>query len=346
MTVASNIRFPREIGLKRKRCDNQKQFTEYVRRLLGKSSVYTSLYSFGENDSNKPWRFDYTTARIDKAWWDFDAGERGGIECVKQDVVELINRLRGDVYVVATGRGFHVYQFFKRVVTGYEWRNHLNRYQREMSKGLKTLDGVGLPEKLVRIPNTYNPKRGRWSVCIDAKAFRDNPDAFIIPKKPNTLSFSLCPFLNPIDRTESFDLVQWVHDNPEPKKAAETHRNGHFVISVDDSVGMGDIPIPPCISSAVERENPNHYSRIALVQHLSEELRFFADPDSISSNEWETIEETIFEHIKTLNWRDFNPSKTRLGIRSNMKYKQSPTCRAMKSRGMCGGLCWRYDGTF
>jgi hypothetical protein len=137
-----------------------------------------------------------------------------------------------------------------------------------------------------------------------------------------------------------------VHDNPEPTKAAETHRNGNLILAIDKSVGMGDIPIPPCISDATQRENPNHYSRIALVQHLSEEMRWFSDPSSLSDTDWKTIEDSIFAYIKGLNWRDFNPSKTILGIRSNMKYKQSPTCRALKSRGMCSGVCWRYDGTF
>ena len=171
-----------------------------------------------------------------------------------------------------------------------------------MAEGLKTLDGVGLPEKLVRIPNTYNPKRGRWSVCINASIFSDNPDSFTIPKKPTDESFSLCPFLTAIDRTESFNFIKWVHDNPQPSKATETHRNGRFIHSIDKSIGMGDIPIPPCISNATERENPNHFSRMALVQHLSEELRFFADPDEFSDNEWTTIENAIFEHIKGVNW--------------------------------------------
>ena len=346
MTAARLTTFPREIGLKRRVCKSQDQFMEYVRRLVGKSSVYTSLYSFTKADSNKPWRMDYTSATIDKAWWDFDSGDKGGIEQVKQDVAKLVKRLCGDISVVATGRGFHVYQFFRRSVTGYEWRNHLNRYQRLMAKDLVTLDGVGLPEKLVRIPNTYNPKRSRWSVCIDASDFSNNPDTFTIPKKPDPHSFSICPLLGARNTPEPFDFVMWVHDNPAPTKGAETHGNGNLIISIDESVGLGDIPIPPCISDATQRDNPNHYSRIALVQHLSEELRWFADPDSLSPEQWGVIERTILSYIETLNWRDFSAAKSRQGIRSNMKYKQSPTCRAMQSRGMCAAKCWRYDGTF
>lgn len=339
------IPFPREIGLKRRVCSSQQEFMEYVRRIVGKASCYTSLYAFTGRDSERNWRVDYTTAIIDKAWWDFDSGERGDINAVKRDVCQLLTRLDGEVSVVATGRGFHVYQFFHRSVTGHSWRNNLNRYQRAMAKDLPTLDGVGLPEKLVRIPNTYNPTRGRWAIPIDAEAFADNPDTFTIPSTPNDGSFSICPFLGHRTDAERFDLVRWVHDNPEPINATETHRNGKLIMAVDDSTGLGDIPIPPCIASATERENPNHYSRIALVQHLSEEMRWFADPESLSKSEWDTIENRILDHIISLNWRDFNPRKSRQGIRSNMKYKQSPTCRALHSRGMCPNKCWRHDGT-
>ena len=345
MAANQMMMFPREIGLKRRPCNTQSAFKEYVRRLLGKSSCYTSLFSFTSKRADKPWKFDYTSAIIDKAWWDFDSGERGDIDAVKQDVAKLLSRLHGDVSVVATGRGFHVYQFFDRSVTGHGWRNNLNRYQRAMAKDLTTLDGVGLPEKLVRIPNTYNPTRGRWAVPIDADAFMADPSNFTIPHTPNDASFSICPFLGVRTHAERFDLVRWVHDNPAPTFGAETHHNGKLIMALDNSKGIGDIPIPPCISSATERENPNHYSRIALVQHLSEEMRWFADPSSLSPAEWEVIETKIMDYIITLNWRDFNRSKSMLGIRSNMKYKQSPTCKALDARGMCGGKCWRYDGT-
>ena len=345
VVLKQTMMFPREIGLKRRPCSTQAEFKEYVRRLLGKSSCYTSLFSFTSRLHDKPWKFDYTSAVIDKAWWDFDSGDKGDIDAVKQDVAKLITRLSGDVSVVATGRGFHVYQFFNRSVTGHGWRNNLNRYQRAMAKDLPTLDGVGLPEKLVRIPNTFNPTRGRWAVPINADDFAADPHNFPIPTLPSDGSFSICPFLGVRNPTERFDLVRWVNDNPAPTFDAETHRNGKLIMAIDNSKGVGDIPIPPCIASATERENPNHYSRIALVQHLSEEMRWFADPSTLSPEQWTDIENSIMDYIITLNWRDFNRSKSMLGIRSNMKYKQSPTCKALDSRGMCAGKCWRYDGT-
>ena len=330
--------FPREMGLKRRRCNSESQFKEYVRRIIGKASCYTSLYSFDRMEQDRPWRFDYTTANIDKAWWDFDSGEHS-IESVKHDVAKLINRLVGDISLIATGRGFHVYQFFNKSVTGYEWRNHLNRYERDMAQGLTTLDCVGLPEKLVRIPNTFNPKRGRWAIPIDAREFAESPDTFVIPTKPQPHHFQQCPILHPRNTPESFDFIRWVYDNPPPQKGVNL---GVFDGHISD---ISDIPIPPCISDATHRESPAHFARLALVQHLSEEFRMFASPDTVSNEQWDEIEDRIFNYIKGLGWRQFVPTKTRHGIRTNMKYKQSPTCKALASHNMCMGKCWRYDGT-
>lgn len=332
--------FPREIGLKRQQCTDYQAFCDYINTLNGKTSLYTSLYSFTSTKYDKPWRYDYTTAIIDKAWWDFDTTEQYGIERVKEDVAQLIRRLVGDVRVVATGRGFHVYQYFKRSVTGHEWRHHLIRYQREMAKGLPTLDGVGLPEKLVRIPRTYNPKRGRWAVPITPHLFADDPLSYDIPNHPNDIQE--CPFLGIPNGRESFDLVLWVHDNPIQTKATES-------VSVAFSANTqttDDITIPPCIGNHIVSDNPSHFTRLALVQFLSEELRWYADPDILSDEDWKAIESKIFDYIKGLSWRDFNEYRTRVGIRTNMKYKQSPTCRAFSSRNMCASRCWKYDGTF
>ena len=334
--------FPREIGLKRKECESMNALRDYIRNLNGKTSLYISLYSFRSKRQDKPWKFDYKTAVINTAWWDFDSGDKGGIEDVKRDVSELVERLGGPscVSIVATGRGFHVFQPFTRPVIGHEWRSHLVRYQRKMAKDLTTLDGVGLPEKLVRIPNTFNPSRGRWSVPIDPKEFMADPLGFTIPQKPSEDAKWFCPLFGNRTPSETHDLVRWVHDNPEPKTPVVGAQKVHF-----SNDGVGDIPLPPCISHGVKRDNPTHFSRIALVQYLSEELRWYAHPDTLTDEHWASIEEQIFQHIVSLNWRDFKEQVTRLGIRTNMKYKQSPTCRSLASNGLCPGPCFRFDGT-
>ena len=334
--------FPREIGLKRTKCKSYEDFINYINTLNGKTSCYTSLYSFTKRRDDKPWRYDYTSAIIDKAWWDFDTSDNYDIEYVKQDVAKLIRRLVGDVRLVATGRGFHVYQYFKRSVTGKEWRQHLIRYQRKMASGLLSLDGVGLPEKLVRIPRTFNTTRGKWATPIDSRLFADEPLSYSIGNHP--MNIHHCPFLGIPVGQERFDLVLWSHDNPIQR----TPVCGGSVAMVDAPTFRdgNDLPLPPCISDMVFKDNPPHFARLALVQYLSEELRWFSDPSTVSEDQWESVENYIFSYIKDLKWRDFNEQRTRIGIRTNMKYKQSPTCRAFDGRNMCPQKCWKYDGSF
>lgn len=325
---------PREIGLKRVMCDNTDEVKRYISKLNGKSNLYTSLYSFRDKDETKPWKFDNSSAIIDRAWWDFDAGERGGIEEVKRDVRELLTRLSGDVRIVATGRGFHVHQLFQRSVMGNTYHNHLARYQRRMSEGLKTLDGFAFPAKLTRIPNTYNVTRNRWAVVIPPQAMMQ--ESFRIPKEPFKPWEEYCPFFGKENQSD-FDLVRWVQNNPQQKETMQEFR-GEIALA-------GEVPLMPCLEKAVVADRPSHEVRVALVQHMAQELRWFADPKSLSLEQKNAIEETIFQYLESLKWTNWNEHKSRQGIRTNIDYANAPSCRWFNIRGMCEGKCWRYDGT-
>ena len=335
----SLLTFPREIGLKRALVKNEGIYQNYVKRLGTLSSCYTSLYSFTKmNDEGRP---DYRYAVIDRAWWDFDAGERGGIEQVKYDVAALINRLDGDVRVVATGRGFHVHQLFNQSVVGGEYRLPLEHYQRRMAKGLVTLDGVGFPEKMTRIPSTYNPKRGRWAVVVDGREFAKVPEKYKIPSKPLPDFVHLDPFIG--KKVENgFDFISWVQKYaPEPEDFSAIQS-----VSLDsDMLTAGSVPLMPCLAHAVRQDKPNHHVRVALVQHMADTLRDFADPEAISAEQKYEIEEEIFNFVKGLGWKNWNPTLSRKGIRTTMKYRRVPSCAWFVARGMCAGKCWRYDNT-
>ena len=335
MTLLS---FPREIGLKRAVVSKQHQYSHYLNKMRSKTSCYTSLYSFNQmTDEGKP---DYRFAIIDRAWWDFDAGERGGIELVKRDVAELIRRLDGDVRVVATGRGFHVHQLFNDTVCGPEFRLTLEHYQRRKAKGLATLDGVGFPEKMTRIPNTYNPKRGRWCVVIDGRKFAQDPDNFPIPKSPSPTARTLHPF--GVSTENGFNFKKWA-ENYAPEQEDYTLAEG---VSLDsDALTAGSVPLMPCLARGVHQNKPNHHVRVALVQHMADTLRDFADPDALTKEQRVAIEDEIFDYIKGLNWSNWNATNSRKGIKSTMKYRRVPSCAWFVARNMCMGKCWRYDGT-
>lgn len=330
------LSFPREIGLRRTPCNNKDDYDSYISKVNGKASCYTSLYAFEKCDDRMSWKMDIESVVMDRAWWDFDTTEDTTLEDVRADVLTLLSRLEGDVRTVFTGRGFHVHQFFDTPVKGTAIARHIDRYQRHAARGLKTLDGVGFPQKLTRIPDTYNPKRGRWAVNIDTVAFKADPN-YDIPTHPSKELQHHDPFTGDAP-TNGFNIRKWIADNP----VTEIRPEGVLQADIGHA---GQIPIPPCIEKAIEGDNPKHTARLALGYHLVENLRWFADPKSLTSEQRESIIQEAINFIEKLNWRDFNRSMTRSQIESIVDHEFSPSCSWLQTRIGCPAICWRDDGT-
>jgi|TARA_R100000149_G_C5874721_1_gene138481 hypothetical protein len=326
------LSFPREIGLRRTLCESRNDFDNYITKVNGKASCYTSLYSFERTEERRSWKMDIESVVMDRAWWDFDMLEGGTIEDVKKDVASLVSKLSGDVRTVFTGRGFHVHQFFDTPLKGTMISRHLDRYQRRMANGLKTLDGVGFPQKLTRVPDTYNPARGRWSVNIDTSEFMRDPLGYNIPDKPQQSLSHLDPFRGEAPK-DGFNIRKWIADNP---KKEEVYSTAEFNGEIGSA---GVIPIPPCLEKAMTHENPKHDVRIALVLHLADNLRWFAHPSTLTSQQRNDCIESIVKFISKLNWRDYNESTTRFHVASLIDYEHIPTKCCVDA-----GPCWAHDG--
>ena len=328
------MHFPREIGLKRATCETRADMDRFVSKMADKTACYVSLYGFTEKKWNgRRMVFDYQSAVIDRAWWDFDGDDD---DQVKIDAAKLIGRLEGEVYAVATGRGFHVHQPLRETVTGDRWPTELVRYEKQMAEGLPTLDCIGTVDRLCRVPDTLNPKRGRWAVIIDVKAFCDDPVGYEIPRRPDPTLKHLNPF-----RTApgTFSLVRWVHNNPP-----EEVERGSYDTIFGGVVSADTVPLMPCLDS-IFQENPTHRVRVALAQHLMENLRNFADPADMTDVEKEACIDAAVDFIRDLGWRDFLESKTRTHLASIVNMKGSQSCRWFVGNAMCKGRCWRYDGS-
>ena len=335
------LSFPREIGLKRQLCSSETQYTSYVADLGPRTACYTSLYHYEDLLPNQR-RVDYNTAVMDRAWWDCDAGPRSNIDAVKDDVFTLISRLDGDIRVVATGRGFHVHQMFDSPVQGFEAERNLGEYSRHMAKGLDTLDGVAHMKKLTRIPSTFNPKRWRWAVNIDVSAFMADPHNHQIPEKPDTSLDWADPFIG--DKVyRGFDFTGWMSKNADLLRA-DPVLTAYQAVELPVS-GLGDVPIPPCLENHIRHENPAHHVRVALAQHLYENLRMFAPVEALTTAQKDKIEDQIVTFMSQLGWRDYSEYQTRKHVKSLLKTSRSPSCAWFKTRNMCSGPCWRYDYT-
>lgn len=341
------LSFPRTIGLRRHTVWSLDSYKKYVKTFNGRSACYTSLYSY-ERFEDSGWdgfgieykQLDVDSVVIDRAWWDFDTTETHGIDKVKQDVALLCLKLSGDVRIVATGRGFHVHQLFSKPIKGVKGSRDLERYQRQMSKGLDTLDGVGHASKLTRIPDTFNPKRGRWAVTIDPEAFRADPMNYSIPKRPDHTLKKYDPFMG-MPNQSTFDITQWLIDNPEDTVDVGTIDSSAITIG-----SALDIPLPNCLERAIHKENPRHEIRVALAQFLSQNLRWFADKKTLSREQMKDIENQICGYIATLNWRDYREATTKQNVRYIINtYNNSPSPKWYKSKGYCSGEgCWFCAG--
>jgi len=324
------LQFPRQVGLKRTICHNRQDFVQYIRRLNGKTSIYTSLYPFDEVG-------DYDSAVMDRAWWDFDMNDDFTMDDVKHDVAALIKRLEGDVRLVATGRGFHIHQCFKRPVRGREWAIHLDRYERKMAEGLSSLDGVGYPEKLTRVSGTYNPKRKKWAVTIPAHDFAEDPFNYRIPEKPLPENINIDPFQGIITESECFDLVKWAFDNPIPVRKK---------VSVGEGISVGatngECALPPCLERAIGVSNPPHHVRVALVQEMRRQLAFYAPPSALSNEENHDITDKICLFIEALGWQDYIEGITRKYVAGAVrKYEHAPSPNWYRKHNLCNGEgCW------
>ena len=324
------LSFPRQVGLKRSFCHNRKDFVDYIKRLNGKTSIYTSLYSFDEAG-------DYDTVIMDRAWWDFDMNEDFTMDDVKHDVAALIQRLEGDVRLVATGRGFHVHQCFQRPVRGRDWAIHLDRYERKMAEGLSSLDGVGYPEKVTRVSGTYNPKRKKWAVTIPAQDFAKDPFNYHIPERPLPDYINIDPFQGTIAEIECFDLVKWVSNNPMKKIKKRVG------LEMRTSVGAtnGPCALPNCLDRAIRISNPPHHVRVALVQEMRRQLAFYAPPSALSEQENADITEKICMFIESLGWLDYKAPITRKYVHGAVrKYEHAPSPHWYKKHNLCNSECW------
>ena len=333
------LTFPREIGLKRQPCNSLSQFKEYIRKLNGKADLYTSLYGFTDLQDKD------NTAIMDRAWWDFDSNDRYSIEQVKDDVAVLLSRLHGDARLVATGRGFHVHQLFTVPVDSRRWRHTIDRYQRKKAEGLVTLDGVGYPRKLCRIPHTYNATRGRFAVMVAADAFMATPRTTPIASRPNE---SPAAYLHPywgaprdsMFEEYGFDIREWAANNPVELMGDWNVQQVTVIEGTQEA-----IPMIPCLQREIELSNPPHHIRVALAQHLFEHLRNFSDPAALTAEQKDHMVDLAVAFITKLEWGDYNEAVTRKALRTLVSYGRSPSCAWFCKRGLCAAPCWRDDGT-
>ena len=187
---------------------------------------------------------------------------------------------------------------------------------------------------MIRIPNSYNAKRGFWSVPLTStdlergmehimdKASESKQGMVSYGSKGVTLNVK-----KPSERSQIFNAKAAPVDLP--------------------TVNMDGIIILPCLNAAACQmgSNPSHDARVQLVKYLSKRLRNFIDVERIPKETTDKHTETIVDYIRSLQWADFDEGVTRYQVGTIVRTEYPQTCSMLWKKGMCLGKCRYWDKT-
>jgi hypothetical protein len=186
--------YPREVDMRVRRViHSKKDFQRYINNTNGKANMTVTVYPFKELKPGGN-RCEYTTAIIPHFVVDLDKGraieqlqmteEEAGQRCT-EDTLRLSNYLAKKGWkhsVFFSGGGYHIWVLLDRVYDLppdqlsellFSGRVVVNKWVKDM--GLISLDPVVSfrPDRHIRVPNTYNVKRGLWSIPVSEKMLED-----------------------------------------------------------------------------------------------------------------------------------------------------------------------------
>jgi len=344
--------FPREVDMrKRKVVHSMDELQRYVEATNGADNLTTTVYGFRALKGTGK-RAEYTTAVVPHFVMDFDyerakvngrSDSEAGNRCL-QEVSMLHHHLLSNDFKHAmwfTGGGVHVWVNLDRtyypdgrgmsdlMTTG---RRLVEGWVKEWS--LSTLDPVVSfrPDRHIRIPNTYNFKRGLWGFPLKTQDFdltwEDILDRALKPQGGMTIYGS---------KGMTLEIQQRDPDKPFEAQPVDI-----------DMKKVGSINVLPCLAASAcdVGGNPPHEARVYLMIFLQDRFRSFARPPRSSQVSNESIVESVCSFINDLQWSDYNEEITRRYVSIGVSnFYMTPSCRTLYEKGYCLGRCPFYDGS-
>ncbi len=357
--------FPREVlevaanGKKgyRRLVKNWDELENYWKGKSGSGDVYFTSYGYRALTPPRNHRVDYNTPIIRHFVCDFDCKNfhDKGIEVPFNFMQQQVQRLHKHLleedilhYIWFSGGGFHVWVTLEKTFTpstGLDVTRIKDAGRLVLSSWHKKLD---LPSNdptvafdtagMIRIPNSYNSKRGCWGLPVDTDML-------------NNLSHNE---LEAISQEPSSGYIK--HGNKglvlklkERKQLFKSKRTE--IVNLPD-LSIDGLTILPCLAQAAMGEgNPTHRARFQFASYLASRLRWFFPPDQVKLEEKEKHINFIVDVISKQGWADWDENVTRfqvenivMGGSGNNGYNAG-MCRTIISDGLCTGMCKFYDGT-
>ena len=187
---------------------------------------------------------------------------------------------------------------------------------------------------MIRIPNSYNSKRGLWSVPLTTNDLERGLEHIML--KALEPGKGMIPY-----GSEGLKL-----DVVKGKSRGKIFNPKSKPIDLP-TISMDGVIILPCLNQSACRvgSNPSHDERVQLVKYLSKRLRNFIPVERIDRSKIEEHTETIVNFIKSLEWADFKEETTRYQVSTIVGTEYPQTCSMLYKKGMCLGKCRYWDKT-
>jgi len=237
-----------------------------------------------------------------------------------------------------SGRGFHLYVYGEPVKDIRSLTAFFNEVKKVKVNG--TLDSSGIQERrLRRIRNTMNLKSSYGTGCFYCIPLTID-DTFL--SGDELLRLAMKPRFE-VKETYGWTDAKWPEVAPIEESEVEA-----------DVINVGNLPMPPCMHSAIMVENPTDDARMRLVSWYKELLLWtdlsipFEKTKVVPDKETRIkIGNQIVAEIKNLHesynvWLDFNEAITKQRMGSILEKDYNfPRCETLIGQGYCVGKCWR-----
>lgn len=187
---------------------------------------------------------------------------------------------------------------------------------------------------MIRIPNSYNAKRGLWSIPLSTNDMERGID-FVMDKAEDAKAGMISYGTKGLELTvrKIKERSQIFNPNSAPIDLPTASTDGVIIL--------------PCLNSAACRigSNPSHDARVQLAKFLSKRLRYFMPAWKLTEESKAKHTEIIVDYIRSLQWADFNESTTRYQVSTIIGTDYPQTCSMLWKKGLCLGKCRYWDGT-
>lgn len=318
----------------------------------GLANAFMTVYGYRATRPPKHHRCDYNTPVIRHFVMDFDCKDFRARRAVDMEVpLEQVRSLHSFLLeedirhgVWFSGGGFHVWVMLDKSYmpsTGREvsrvkeaGRRLIGGWEKEL--GL-TCSDPAVPfdtSGMIRIPNSYNDKKGYWSIPLTTEeVFTLGPmDIMELAIEPRE---GYCSYGS---EGVSLDVLKV---EPTPFKRSTPKLD-------IATASMDGVKVLPCLNAVAcqQESNPDHYPRVYLAQYLLHRLRMFHPRSAQSREEREKAVEQVVGFMGSLEWADWEEGKTRGYLRHIAEtYDDHPTCATLYAKGYCLGKCQFHDGT-